>query len=227
MEDENKVRLHGLWASPYVRRVRIALEIKGIPYEYLEENMKKKSQLLLQHNPILKKVPVLIHGGNPIAESLVILEYIADTWKYSPYLLPQDPYPRSMVRFWADFMHNQIFVPLNNIIVRQGIEEEKAINEFKQGLSLLEENMKVIFPSDQPTSVDEEMGLLDILLSTLPSIIHGEEEAFDLKLIDHERYPLTCSRMTSLCGLPVVEDTAPSHHRLIKFYRAYRKFYTH
>lgn len=108
MEEKQKVVLHGMWASPFVRWVKIALNIKGITYEYVEESMTKKGQLLLEHNPVYKKVPVLVHDGHPIAESLVIVYYIDETWKGSPQLLPQDPYSRSMVHFWADFMLKQV-----------------------------------------------------------------------------------------------------------------------
>ncbi|RVW90487.1 Glutathione S-transferase U6 [Vitis vinifera] len=43
MGEENKVTLYGMWASPFVKRVEIALKIKGIPYEYVEEDLKNKA----------------------------------------------------------------------------------------------------------------------------------------------------------------------------------------
>ncbi|KAL6318703.1 hypothetical protein AAG906_001176 [Vitis piasezkii] len=108
MAEENQVKLHGIWASPYVKRVEMALKLEGIPYEYVEEDLRNKSQLLLQYNPVHKKVPVLIHNGKPIAESLIILEYIDETWKNGPPLLPQDPYKRAKVRFWASFVQQEV-----------------------------------------------------------------------------------------------------------------------
>ncbi|KAL2935122.1 Glutathione S-transferase U10 [Bienertia sinuspersici] len=108
MEEKKKVVLHGMWASPFVRWVKIALKIKGITYEYVEENIKQKSEMLLKYNPIHQKVPVLVHNEKPIVESLIILQYIDDTWNNSPYLLPSNAYSRSMVRFWAEFILNQV-----------------------------------------------------------------------------------------------------------------------
>ena len=108
MAEENQVKLHGIWASPYVKRVEMALKLEGIPYEYVEEDLRNKSQLLLQYNPVQKKVPVLIHNGKPIAESLIILEYIGETWKNGTPLLPQVSYKRAKVRFWASFVQQEV-----------------------------------------------------------------------------------------------------------------------
>ncbi|KAL2935120.1 Glutathione S-transferase U9 [Bienertia sinuspersici] len=214
MEEKKKVVLHGMWASPFVRWVKIALKIKGITYEYVEESMKKKSQLLLIYNPIYKKVPVLVHNEKPIVESLIVLQYIDDTWNTSPYLLPSDAYSKSMID-----------MPLRKLAASQGIEEEKSMMEVQMNLNILEENMNVIFPYNSPCG--ENMGLLDILLCCLPNVIKAIEEALNVKIMEPQKYPLTSSRMASLCGLEVALDTAPSHEKLVKFFRAYRRFYTH
>ena len=108
---QETVKLHGMWASPWVRRVTIALKMKGIPYEYFEEDLKNKSPLLLQYNPVKKLVPVLVHQGRPIAESLIILEYIDETWNNnSPNVFPNDPFQRSIFRFWAQFIDLQVII---------------------------------------------------------------------------------------------------------------------
>ncbi|EEF48581.1 glutathione s-transferase, putative [Ricinus communis] len=53
------VTLFGYWASPYALRVKWALKLERVPYEFVEEDFPKKSSLLLQYNPGHKQIPVL------------------------------------------------------------------------------------------------------------------------------------------------------------------------
>ncbi|PAN23559.1 hypothetical protein PAHAL_4G101400 [Panicum hallii] len=103
-EGKNKgLVLLDFWVSPFGQRCRIALAEKGIPYEYSEQELLgTKSDLLLRSNPVHKKIPVLLHDGRPVCESLVILNYLDEVYSGKP-LLPSDPYARAGARFWAAY----------------------------------------------------------------------------------------------------------------------------
>ncbi|KAG5060232.1 hypothetical protein JHK87_001261 [Glycine soja] len=105
--NHEEVILLGKWASPFSNRVDLALKLKGVPYKYSEEDLANKSADLLRYNPVHKKVPVLVHNGNPLPESLIIVEYIDETWKNNP-LLPRDPYERALARFWSKTLDDKI-----------------------------------------------------------------------------------------------------------------------
>lgn len=101
------VKLLGSVGSPFVIRVQIALALKGIEYKFVPENIANKSELLIKYNPVYKKIPVFVHNEKPISESLVILEYIDETWKENP-IFPSDPYQRAMARFWSKFIDDKV-----------------------------------------------------------------------------------------------------------------------
>lgn len=105
------VEIIDFWANGFGMRIRIALEEKGIAYQYKEEDLNnpQRSRLVLEMNPVRKSVPILVHEGRPVCDSVAILEYIDEVWKDGfPLLLPKDPYERATARFWTHFIDNKV-----------------------------------------------------------------------------------------------------------------------
>ncbi|KAJ3693600.1 hypothetical protein LUZ60_009080 [Juncus effusus] len=140
MASHKGVVLLGHLFSPFDQRVRITLKEKGIEYEYKEEEnlFKQKSELLLEMNKVHKKVPVLIHEGKPVCESLIIVQYIEETWPDKTPLLSSDPYQRAQARFWADFLDNKMYDCGTRIWKLKGEAQETAKKEMIEILQLLE-----------------------------------------------------------------------------------------
>ncbi|PON97439.1 S-crystallin [Trema orientale] len=155
MADE--VTLLDFWPSVYCMRVRIALAEKGIKYESKEQDLFNKSPLLLESNPVHKKIPVLVHNGKPICESVIILEYIDAVWHDKAPLLPSDPYQRAQARFWADFIDKKVGDATKKIWATKGEEQEVGKKEFFDALKLLEAEL-----GDKPYFGGESFGLVDI-----------------------------------------------------------------
>uniref|UniRef100_A0A8I7BFG4 Glutathione S-transferase n=1 Tax=Hordeum vulgare subsp. vulgare TaxID=112509 RepID=A0A8I7BFG4_HORVV len=109
MAGDGDLKLLGLMVSPFVTRVRLALHMKGVGYEYIETDVLDKGELLLRYNPVHKKVPVLIHNGVPLCESQVIVQYVDEVWSAGAPILPADPYARATARFWAAYVDDKLF----------------------------------------------------------------------------------------------------------------------
>ncbi|KAK6132437.1 hypothetical protein DH2020_033663 [Rehmannia glutinosa] len=157
----DEVILLDFYFSTFGMRARVALAEKAVEYEYKEENIFDKSPLLLEMNPVHKKIPVLIHNGKPICESLIIVQYIDEVWKDRSPLLPSDPYKRAQARFWADFIDKKLYGAGRKIYLTKGEEQEAGKKEFLDALKLLEGELggKSYFGGDN-------FGFLDVALIT-------------------------------------------------------------
>ncbi|GLJ45964.1 hypothetical protein SUGI_0967930 [Cryptomeria japonica] len=186
-EDREDVKLLTYWFSPYGMRVMIGLEEKGISYEYVEDDLRpgNKSPMLLQMNPIHKKVPVLIHNGSPISESLIVLQYIDNVWN-SPHnaFLPSHPYDRAIALFWTDFVDQKVCTPVNQIVKTKGEIQEAAKCDFLQNLAILEGELKgkKYFGGDR-------FGLVDIAFVPFTSWFDAVESLGRLKIDLEEKFP--------------------------------------
>ena len=91
------MKLVGSTTSPFVRKIRVQLQEKEIPYEFVIEKVWEQDTRIADYNP-LGKVPCLIlDGGQAVFDSLVIsgtLEYMMPTVP----LLPTNPNMRALVR---------------------------------------------------------------------------------------------------------------------------------
>ncbi|KAL9437903.1 hypothetical protein AB3S75_023718 [Citrus x aurantiifolia] len=157
MADE--VILLDFWASMFGIRVRIALAEKGVKYEYKEQDLFNKSPLLLQMNPVHKKIPVLIHNGKSVCESSIIVQYIDEVWKDKAPLLPYDPYQRAQARFWVDFIDKKIYDTSRKTWATKGEEQEAAKKEFIEVLKTLEGEL-----GDKPFFGGDNFGYVDLCL---------------------------------------------------------------
>ncbi|KAL0358007.1 UNVERIFIED_CONTAM: Glutathione S-transferase U17 [Sesamum calycinum] len=136
------VQLLASWASPFSNRVQLALKLKSVEYEFVEEVFyANKSERLLNANPVYQKIPVLIHDEKPVCESLVIVEYIDEVWTGNgPSILPSDPYERAIARFWAGYIDNKWFPTMKELLTASG-DEAKAIvvGKLNECFALLDE----------------------------------------------------------------------------------------
>ncbi|XP_037488158.1 probable glutathione S-transferase [Triticum dicoccoides] len=174
------VVLLDFWASPFGQRCRIALTEKGVAYEYSEQNLEQKSELLLRSNPVHKKIPVLLHGGRPVCESLIILTYIDEAWPEVAPLLPRDPYARAQARFRADYIDNKIVDFQTRLLTMKGEAQEQAKKDMIGALKTLESEL-----GDKDYFGDEMFGFVDIAFVTLTPWFYTYEKYGDFSVEEH------------------------------------------
>ncbi|XP_022950014.1 probable glutathione S-transferase [Cucurbita moschata] len=220
-EEEGEVKLFRTWSSPFALRIVWALKLKGIEYDTVYEDLANKSSSLLEYNPIHKKVPVLVHGGKPIAESLVILEYIDEIWNQNP-LLPQDPYQRAVARFWAKFGDEKVWESMKRVFMNEGKLKEEGIEEAKESLKHLEEELKA---RGKRFFGGEVIGFVDIALGWLANLPSVLEEVIGLSLITQQTFPLLSKWTHEFANAPIINQHWPPKQQLVTKFKAMHQIF--
>ena len=123
------MKLYGYHRSSASFRVRIALGLKGIAYEYVPVNLLRSEQLgegFAGRAPA-QAVPLLEDGDVTLAQSLAIIEYLDETHPEPP-LLPGDARSRARIRALAQDIACEIH-PLNNLRVLRYLVHDLAVSE--------------------------------------------------------------------------------------------------
>nr|AGC13132.1 tau class glutathione S-transferase [Pinus tabuliformis] len=219
--EDGQVKLLGVIRSPFVVRVRIALALKGIHCEFIEEDvLNNKSELLLQSNPVHKKIPVLIHNGKPVCESMIIVQYIEEAWdSKAPFLMPRDPYDRAVARFWAAFIDDKVFPSIVGAFRGQGEEQQRAGEESVENLLLLEE---VLRSTGKAYFGGDGIGLVDIALGGFLVLTQTVEKVTNIVLIDTQKTPLLSAWADQFCKADKVKNAFPDRAELFAFLSARR-----
>ncbi|XP_048537668.1 probable glutathione S-transferase GSTU6 [Triticum urartu] len=183
------VKLLGAAVSPFAVRVRMALHLKGVSYQYLEQDLFDKGELLLATNPVLKKVPVLIHAGRPVCESLAIVEYVDEVWADGASLLPADHYGRAVARFWAAYIDDKLF-PAWISILRAATEEDRT-EKLEDALAVVGpmEDALVQCSGGKDFFAGDSVGYLDLALRCNLFWFKALREMFGVTVIDASKTP--------------------------------------
>lgn len=167
------MKLWSYWRSSCAYRVRIALGLKGLPFEYAAIHLMRDGGQ--QHRPQFQalnphgQVPVLEveHDGQivPLVQSMAIIEYLEERFP-EPALLPASPHDRAHVRAMAELVNSGI-QPLQNTstfdeLRKHGVPTEPWARDFiAKGLTALE---RLAGPKAGAFLFGDRVGLADIYL---------------------------------------------------------------
>ncbi|KAF8671088.1 hypothetical protein HU200_050372 [Digitaria exilis] len=218
---DRELTVLGAWASPFVLRVRMALHLKGLEYEYMEMDLAEKSELLLASNPVHKKVPVLLHAGKPVCESMLIVEYLDEAFAGAgPPLLPADPHDRAAARFWAAYIDGELLSSWVAIHAA-GTEEEVKPEAVARTLAAVDTLEGVLAGAEQRSGGKgwfggDGVGFVDLALGGFVPGIQASEPTTGLRIVDPARAPRLAAWVDRFCALDAARAAMPPVDRLVE-----------
>lgn len=204
------MKLYNYFRSSASYRVRIALALKGLDYDYIPVHLVKREHLEADYANVSasRLVPSLQDGEALLSQSLAICEYLDETHPQPP-LLPADALGRARVRAIAQDIACEIH-PLNNLRVLRYLTHDLKLGEddknrwyrhwVESGLESVERQLAA-----QPGRFchGDTPGLADLTL--VPQIFNAQR--FDWRT-DHVPHVM---RVFDACmALPAFSQTQPS-----------------
>lgn len=206
------MKLYNYFRSSASFRVRIALELKGLPYEYVPVHLVKGEHKAEGYAAVSASglVPALETDERQIlGQSMAIIEYLDETHPQPP-LLPADALGRARVRALAQLIACEIH-PLNNLrvlkyLVRELKVEEEAKNTWyrhwvRSGLEAFEKELQRL--PDATYCYGETPTLADCCL--VPQVFNGQR--FN---VDFGGLPRTMKAFEACMKLPAFQKAQPS-----------------
>jgi maleylacetoacetate isomerase len=210
------IKLYTYWRSSACYRVRIALNLKGLAYESIPVHLLKDGGE--QHKAGFQEVnpqeliPVLMHGGRMLRQSLAIMEYLDENFDTKRPLMPNVARDRQRARAIAQMIACDIH-PLNNLRVQQYLTNEfKATDQQREAWTRhwIDEGFRALeavladslatgtyCEGDSPTMAD---------CCLVPQVYNAQRFGVDLKA-----YP-NIKRINDEClKLPAFTDAAPEN----------------
>ncbi|KAL8725940.1 MAG: hypothetical protein Q9181_006228 [Wetmoreana brouardii] len=154
---EHDLKLYGSCFCPFVQRVWIALQFKGLDYQYIEVDPYKKPESLMAVNP-RGLIPALRHGDWGCYESTVLMEYLEDL-NAGPPLLPHEPKLRAHCRLWTDHVNRHITPAFYGYLQAQ--EGQQQLDDATKLQNEISKLIDVAHPSG-PYFLGTELSFVDV-----------------------------------------------------------------
>ena len=167
------IQVYGFWRSIASFRVRVALRLKGLPFEEIPIDILSGEQFKPGYEAVNAErvVPTFIHDGHSVFQSLAIIEYIDDI-QSTPRLLPQDAkeraYARSLALMTIADAHPLVVPRVRNHLSKAFGADGKAVEGWGkhwtgEGLATYERLLERRAPA--PFALGAEPGLADICIA--------------------------------------------------------------
>lgn len=208
---DSQMKLYEYWRSTTSYRVRIVLNLKGLPYEQLPVSLLDNEQ----HSPAYRAlnpsgaVPTLVLAdGTALTQSLAIIDYL-DTLHPSPSLLPDNPLSAAKTRAAALIIACDIH-PVNNLKVGAqlkalGHDQDTVVAWMKHWMADGLTAFQALIRPNTPFCFGDTPDLADICL--IPQLYNAHRWGLDMGAFKR------LSEIEARClALPAFAAAHPDHH---------------
>jgi len=214
---DKKTRIIGSYLSPYVRKVLVALHLKGLAYEIDPIIPFLGDDRFTGISP-LRRIPVLIDDAVTLSDSSVIVQYLEDRYP-QPALYPADAAARARARWLEEYADTR----MGDVFIWQ-LFNQVAINPYVWGKKADEAALQKTLAEDMPQ-------VLGYLESQLPpqGFLCGSVSVADISIaaffrnaafarfsVDANRWPLTAAFVERVLDLEGFARLKPFEDRLLR-----------
>jgi glutathione S-transferase len=213
----NPVRVVGSYVSPYVRKVLVALDLKGVPYEIDPIVPFLGDDRFSALSPI-RRIPVLVDDLVTLCDSSVICQYLEDRHP-EPALYPADIARRAHARWleeYADTRMGEVFIwqLFNQVAIRRAVwgeEPDQAVVErtLRDDVPAVLDYLERQAPADG--FVCGALSIADVAIACF-----FRNAAFAGFRVDPARWPRTAAYVDRVLALPSFAKLAPFEERCMR-----------
>jgi maleylacetoacetate isomerase len=210
---DDGVVLYSYWRSSCSWRVRIALALKGVDYEYVAVHLVKDGGEQLKEtyaalNP-MKEVPTLKVDGHTLTQSLSMIEYLDET-RGGVALIPADPVTRARVRAVSETIAQGIQAVQNLRVLLKAMTlvpaEKKSETKMGWGLHWIQQGFVALERMLESTAgtycVGDAVTMADLCL--VPQVYNARRFKVDLSA-----FPIISRIDATLSALPAFVAAHP------------------
>ncbi|ESP01809.1 hypothetical protein LOTGIDRAFT_172362 [Lottia gigantea] len=209
------LRLYSMRMCPYAQRARLVLSAKNIKYDRINIDLNNKPNWFFDINPN-GEVPVIIHNGQNIYQSLICAEYVEEAFP-TPQLYTTDPVSRAWEKIYYNHWNSK-GNPAFYSLMLTGCLDPVQSKRLTEVLEVMEGFLKV---SGKPYYSGDRIGFADYMtwpwFERMPMM--GEITGYEMK---KEEFPLLTAWVDRMWKDPAVLDCKIDKQLFVDHYSKYR-----
>ena len=212
-----RVRIIGSYLSPYVRKVLVFLDLKGVPYEIDPITPFFGNEEFARVSP-LRRIPVLLDDRVTLSDSSVICQYLEDRHP-EPALYPHDVADRAHARWLEEFADTRmgdvlIWRLFNEVVIKPNVwgtptDQERLAKTLAEDVPSVLDYLETQLPDDG--FVFGALSIADVAIA-----VFFRNARFARFRVDAARWPRTAAFVERVLGVESFQKLRPFEERMMR-----------